>query len=145
MGLDLILIQLMGIVRANFRISGELADLGGIALVDTGSSLSLVEQAAAEKLGLRPTGRSLKLVTLSGEELHCSEALTSFLELEGECLAQERVGICRFPETVIKKLRTMRLHPQVIIGLISLEAAGFAPNPRTGKLEKVGWIALSSR
>ena len=41
-----------------------------------------------------------------------------------------------------KRLKAMNVDPRVIIGVVTLEAAGLTVNPITGKLEKVGWLAL---
>ena len=50
--------------------------------------------------------------------------------------------MCKLPDNVRDKLRAMGADPRVIIGVVTLEAAGFTVNPLTGKLEKVGWLAL---
>ena len=36
----------------------------------------------------------------------------------------------------------MDVSPNVIIGVITLEAAGLTVNPLTGELEKLGWLSL---
>ncbi len=118
--------------------------MGGVALVDTGSPMTVVDRGVAEALGLRPTGRTVKLATLSGVEVLCSEAVAELFEVEGEALAYERAAVCELPGSVREKLSAMGADPSLIIGVITLEAAGFAVNPVTGKLERVGWLALQA-
>ena len=132
----------MGFTRAKFRVSGDRDCIEGIAIVDTGSSLSIIDENIAEKLGLKPTKRTIKLTTLSGEEVMCSEMLTSAFEIESEKLVSERVAVCKLSNNVREKLRVMGVYEGVIIGVVTLETAGFAVNPLTGKIEKVGWLAL---
>ena len=132
----------MGFTRAKFRVSGDRDYIEGTAIVDTGSLLSIIDENIAEKLGLKPTKRIIKLTTLSGEDVTCSEMLTSAFEIEGEKLVSERVAVCELPNNVREKLRVMGVYDGVIIGVVTLETAGFAVNPLTGKIEKVGWLAL---
>ena len=114
----------------------------GIAVVDTGSLMSIVDEGAAGTLGLTPTGRTVELTTLPGEEVLCNEVLVKVFELEDERLVSERVAVCELPDNVKGKLKAMGADPWLIIGVVTLEAAGFTVNPLTGKLEKVGWLAL---
>ena len=132
----------MGFTRAKFRVLGDRDYVEGTAIVDTGSLLSIIDENIAEKLGLKPTKRIIKLTTLSGEDVTCSEMLTSAFEIEGEKLVSERVAVCKLPNNVREKLRAMGVYDGVIIGVVTLETAGFAVNPLTGKIEKVGWLAL---
>lgn len=132
----------MGFTRAKFRVSGDKDCIEGAAIVDTGSSMSIIDEKSAERLGLRRTERTIKLTTLSGEEVACDEMLVNVFEVEGERLVSERVAVCDLPGGVTEKLRAMGAHPHIIIGVVTLEAAGFAVNPLTGKLEKVGWLTL---
>ena len=128
--------------KARFRLSGTKGSLEGLALVDTGSLMCVVDEEAADRLGLKPTGRKLKLTTLSGGEVMCGEMISEFLELEGEKLVSERVAVCSLPGSVKGKLEAMDVSPNVIIGVITLEAAGLTVNPLTGELEKLGWLSL---
>ena len=132
----------LGFAKAAFKISGEKASLEGMAVVDTGSLMSIVDREVEDVLGLKPTGRLLQLTTLSGEEVSCDEMLSREFVLEGEKLASERVAVCKLPENVKEKLRATGADPRIIIGVITLEAAGLRVNPMTGKLEKVGWLTL---
>jgi len=132
----------MGFAKARFKLLGEETSLEGTAVVDTGSLMSIVDRDVADTLGLTCTGRTIKLTTLSGEEVLCDEMLVRVFELENEKLVYERVAVCRLPNNVKHKLRAMGADPRVIIGVVTLEAAGFTVNPLTGRLEKVGWLAL---
>ena len=132
----------MGFARAKFRISGEKASLEGVAVVDTNSLMTVVDKKLVDELGLVPTTRILRLTTLSGEEVLCDEMLSKELMLEDEKLASERVATCELPSNVKEKLKAMNADPCIIIGVVTLEAAGLIVNPLTGKLQKVGWLAL---
>lgn len=128
----------MGFAKARFKVLGDKGSLEGTGIVDTGSLMSVIDEDLADELGLKYTGRSMELTTLSGEEITSTEALISALEVEGERLVSERVAVCRLPNNVKEKLRAMGAHEQVIIGVITLEAAGFTVNPLKGRLEKSG-------
>jgi len=132
----------MGFARARFRIQGASGQVSGEALVDTGALMTVVDEALSSSLGLRPTGRTIRLTTLSGHEVICKEALSELLELEGETLLAERVAVCALPEQVKEKLRELGVHEGILIGTITLEAAGFVVDPVTGRLRRVGWLAL---
>ena len=132
----------LGFVRTNFEIFGEKKSLRGIAVVDTGSLMTILDRSIAESLNLKSTGRSLELTTLSGEKVFCSEMVTSKLIVEGETLVSERVAVCELPTNTKEKLKAMDVDPYLIIGVITLEAAGLKANPVTGKVEKVGWVSL---
>ena len=132
----------MGFAKAKFKLLGEKDSLEGTAIVDTGSLMSIVDKEAADGLGLERTGRFLRLTTLFGEEASCDEMLSKVFEVKGEKLVSERLAVCRLPRDVEERLRAMEASPHVIIGAVTLEAAGFTVNPLTGKLEKVGWLAL---
>jgi len=104
--------------------------------------MSIVDRDVADTLELMRTGRTIKLTTLSCEEVLCDEMLVRVFELEDEKLVYERVAVCRLPNNVKHKLRAMEADLRVIIGVVTLEAAGFTVNPLTRKLEKVGWLTL---
>lgn len=132
----------MGFTRAKFKVSGDKDSIEGVAIVDTGSSMSIIDEKSAKRLGLRHTERTIKLTTLSGEDVVCSEMLVNVLEVEGERLVSERVAVCDLPDKITEKLSALGAHPHPIIGVVTLEAAGFAVNPLTGRLEMVGWLTL---
>lgn len=132
----------MGFAKAKFKVVGDKGSLEGTAIADTGSLMSVIDEILVDKLGLKYTGRALELTTLSGEEITSNEALINAFEVEGERLVSERVAICKLPNNVKEKLRAMGAHEQVIIGVITLEAAGLTVNPLKGRLEKVGWLTL---
>ena len=132
----------MGFAKARFKLLGGETSLEGTAVVDAGSLMSIVDRDVADTLGLTCTGRTIKLTTLSGEKVLCDEMLVRVFELEDEKLVYERVAVCKLPSNVKRKLRAMGADPHVIIGVVTLEAAGFTVNPLTGRLEKVGWLAL---
>ena len=92
--------------KARFRLSGTKGSLEGLALVDTGSLMCVVDEAA-DRLGLKPTGRKLKLTTLPGGEVMCGEMISEFLELEGEKLVSERAAVCSLPGSVKGKLEAI--------------------------------------
>jgi len=136
------LVRFMGFAKAKFNVAGDKGSLEGTAIADTGSLMSVIDEILADKLGLKYTGRTLELTTLSGEEIASNEALINAFEVEGERLISERVATCNLPKNVKEKLRAMGAHEQVIIGVITLEAAGLTVNPLKGRLEKVGWLTL---
>ena len=74
----------VGLARARFKLSGERASLEGITVVDTGSLMSIIDRDVAEVSGLARMGRTVRLTTLSGEEVLCDEMLAKVFELEDE-------------------------------------------------------------
>jgi len=132
----------MGFAKARFRVVGAKSSVSGVAIVDTGSIMSVVDLNIAKAIGLKPTGRVVELATLSGDEVLCDEMLTEVFEIEGKALAIERVAVCKLPSKAREKLRALGAGPNMVIGMVTLEGAGLVINPAMGKLEKVDWLAL---
>ena len=49
----------------------------------------------------------------------------------------ERAAVCALPEQVKEKLREPGVHEGILIGAITLEAAGFVVDPAAGRLRRV--------
>ncbi|MBS7653355.1 hypothetical protein KEJ13_09545 [Candidatus Bathyarchaeota archaeon] len=70
------------------------------------------------------------------------------MKKELNCLeSQHRVNLRRVVlgsgiSNIREKLMVMNVLYQGITGALTLEAAGFVANPKTGRLEKIGWLAV---
>jgi predicted aspartyl protease len=57
------MVESVGFAKAKFRVSGDRDCIEDTAIVDIGSLLSVIDESVAERLGLKPTGRVVKLTT----------------------------------------------------------------------------------
>jgi aspartyl protease family protein len=93
------------------------------ALVDTGTTLTVIPRRLAEELGLRVTGRT-EVETAAGRIM--LERTRVRLELEG----REELVPALISDVIDK----------VLIGVTALEVLGLQVDPLTGRLK--GWTAL---
>jgi predicted aspartyl protease len=87
------------------------------ALVDTGATRTTISRALATQLGLQITGQQLARSAagpVSIDQSYC------FVEFEGR--------------SMVTPVWLSDSYPGVLIGVITLEALGFAVDPGTGKL-----------
>jgi len=69
-------------------------------------------------------------------------AIVDKLRVEDEELPGAHVAVISFPERLRDRLSMLNVDNWVIVGLATLEILGLTPNVKTGKLEKVGALAL---
>ena len=126
----------MTVVRANIGLQGSKEHLEGIALVDTGASVTIIDRDMAEKVGVTLVKRTLTLTTASGHKMEGELAVVDKLIIEGEELPYAHLLILKIPEEVKEMLRSKQLSDWGMIGLTTLELLNLMPDTTTGKLKK---------
>lgn len=126
------------IVRASITIVGIKSSVSGIALVDAGSVLTLLDEEIANVVGVRLLGKRVRLVVGDGHEIVAELGVVKELIIEGESLPEAHVAITKFSEKIRESLKKLGLADWCIVGLSTLEILGLAPNTSSGRLEKVG-------
>ena len=124
------------IVKAKLRLEGLEEHSEGIALVDTGASVTLVDREVADKVGVTPVKRTFTLATASGHKMEGELAVISKLIIEGEELPYAHLLLLEIPEEVKEMLRSKQLSDWAIIGLTTLELLNLVPDTTTRKLKK---------
>ncbi len=114
----------MGLAFVEVEIAGRTYR----ALVDTGfNGEVLVNRRVAEEAGLKPF-RSKERITVDGRRVRVDVAVAT-IKLWGE-----------ETEVFVEVLDELPL--DVLIGVQALERLGYVVNPVTGRLEKVGLLAV---
>ncbi|MHA1593164.1 MAG: aspartyl protease family protein [Candidatus Baldrarchaeia archaeon] len=126
----------MVLVRASVGFEGFKGKISGVALVDTGSALTLLDRSIADRIGTRTIGRRVKIIVADGHEIFADLAIVNKVVVEGEELPGAHVGLMDFPEKLAKRLRELNLSEWCVIGMSTLEILGLFPNTLTGKVEK---------
>ena len=128
----------MVIVRARVVVRGFKGSIEETALVDTGATLTLLDRRAAEDVGVRLTGRKVRVVVADGHEVVGELAVVESIVVEGEELPGAHVLVVDVPRRLVDMLRSFNLSDRCILGASTLEILGLAPNTVTGRVEKVG-------
>jgi len=130
------------LVKAGFRVVGSRGSIEGVALVDTGASLTMLDRGAADSVGVRYVGRRVRAVVADGREVEGELAVVDRLAVEGEELPYAYVAVLDFPAKVREKLREEGLSDCCIIGLTTLELLQLTPDAATGRLRKTSALLL---
>lgn len=132
----------MTMVKASIKIVGSRSSAQGIALVDTGASLTLVDEEVANEVGVRYLGRVVRVVVADGHEVQARLAVVDKLIVEGEELLYAHVAVLRFTEKLRERLRSLGLADWCVIGVTTLELLQLVPDPTTGRLRKSSALLL---
>lgn len=132
----------MALVKARVRAEGPQGTLEGVALVDTGASITLLDERAALEIGVRRTGRIVRLVVANGHELEGELVILNRLIVEDEELPGAHALVVEFPARLMERLRSFGLCDWCIIGLATLELLGLSPDTAEGRVRKVGALFL---
>jgi predicted aspartyl protease len=127
----------MGIVRTRVSLKGMRGSKECIALVDTGTAMTVIDRSLAENVGVTYTGRRRSLVSATGHKLEGEVAIVRELVIEDEVLDYEKVMVVELSGDVRKVLRDIDVDDSVIVGLTTVELAGLMPDTATGRLKKV--------
>lgn len=127
----------MGIVRAKVVLRGSKGSREGAALVDTGAAMTVVDRDVADAVDVMYTGKRRTLMSATGHRLEGEVAIVRELSIEEEVLDYEKVLAVRLSEEVKKALRKLDVDDSIIIGITTIELAGFIPDTNTGKLRKI--------
>ena len=126
----------MTIVKARLRVEGSRGYSEGIALVDTGASVTIIDRDVADKVDVTYVKRTLTLTTASGHKMDGELAVINKLIIEGEELPYAHLLILKIPREVKEMLKSKELGDWGIIGLTTLELLNLTPDTTTGKLKK---------
>jgi predicted aspartyl protease len=132
------------LVKADVSLVGPKGNVSGTALVDTGASITLLDEEAADRIGARLVGRCTRLVVADGHEVSGELAIVDKLIIEGEELPGAHVVVLRFPSEIKERLKAHGLSDWCIVGLSALEILGLAANVAKGRVEKVGSFLLTA-
>lgn len=127
----------MGTVRARVVVTGSKGSREGTALVDTGAVMTVVDRDVADAVGVVYTGRRRALISATGHRLEGEVAVVRELIVEGEVLDYEKVLAVRLNEEVKKALRSLDVDDSIIVGVTTIELAGFIPDTATGRLRRI--------
>jgi predicted aspartyl protease len=127
----------MVIVRTKVSLKGMRGSKDCIALVDTGTAMTVIDRSLAENVGVTYTGRRRSLVSATGHKLEGEVAIVRELVIEDEVLDYEKVMVVELSGDVRKVLRDIDVDDSVIVGLTTVELAGLMPDTATGRLKKV--------
>ena len=127
----------MGIVRARVVVMGSKGSREGTALVDAGAAMTVVDRDFADAVGVVYTGRRRALVSATGHRLEGEVAVVRELIVEGEVLDYEKVLAVRLDEEVKRALRSLDVDDSIIVGVTTIELAGFIPDTATGRLRRI--------
>ena len=130
------------LVKASIEAIGYRGSRKGLAIVDTGSSLTLLDEIVAGDICVRMTGREPSLTVANGHEVKGLLAMVDKLRVEDEELPEAHVAVISFSKRLRDRLSMLNVDNWAIVGLATLEILGLTPNVKTGKLEKVGVLAL---
>ncbi len=127
-------------VRARVKIHSEVKEFEDVALVNTRAAGIIIDEALAMELGLRGFGKA-KVVTL-GTAVECYFADVKNVIIEDVEIGPRRLVVCKFPDEVEGKLKSLGFSKEMILGISAIEDAGYFPNTVKGTLERVGYLAL---
>jgi len=132
----------MAIVRAKTIIRGFRGFVEEVALVDTGSTYTLIDRALTEEVGVRFLDKKMRVIVADGHEVAGDLAIIDEITVEGEALPFAHALIIDFPAELAKRLEDLGLSRQVILGLLTIEALGLVPDTVMGRLRKVGALLI---
>lgn len=127
----------LGVVKANITLKGSRESTACVALVDTGAAMSVVDRELADHVGVTYTGRKRALTSATGHRLEGEIAMVREMLVEGEVLDYATFIAVSFSEEVREALRKLDISDPIILGLTTVELAGFLPDTSTGKLRKI--------
>ena len=122
----------MGVARA--WVVGEKGHFECLALVDSGSWHTIVDEGLANGVGIRYTGLEAVLTSFSGHRVVCREAIVNAVAVEGKQAPFELVAVCRIAPEVKELLKKHGACEEVVIGVHTLERLGLAVDPATHRL-----------
>jgi predicted aspartyl protease len=104
--------------------------------VDTGAAMTVVDGEVADAVGVMYTGRRM-LISTAVHRLEGEVAIVRELNIEEEVLDYEKVLAVKLAEEVKKTLRELDVDDSIILGITTIELAGFIPDTTTGRLRKI--------
>jgi predicted aspartyl protease len=124
-------------VKAKVIIRGSKGSAELTALVDAGSSMTVVDRGLAEAIGVEYTDRERVIVTASGQEIVSKVAIVKELIVEDGPLKFERVLVMDFSENVKEGLKNLGVSDSMVLGMATPE-----PDTTTSKLRRVKLLLI---
>ena len=132
-----ILCGTLGVVRSRVVLRGSKGSKECVALVDTGAAMAVIDRESAEAIGVSYMGRKRSLTSATGHKLEGEIAIVRELVVEDEILDYEKILSVNISKEVKEILRKLGVDDSIILGLTTIELAGFMPDTSTSKLKKV--------
>jgi len=129
-------------VKAKAIIRGSKGSTELTALVDAGSSMTVVDRGLAEAIGVEYTDRERVIVTASGQKIVGKVAIVKELIVEDGPLKFERVLVMDFSENVEEGLKNLGVSDSMVLGMATPEPADFIPDTTTDKLRRVKLLLI---
>jgi predicted aspartyl protease len=129
-------------VKAKVVIRGSKGSAELTALIDAGSSMTVVDRGLAEAIGVEYTDRERVSVTASEQEIVSKVAIVKELTVENGPLKFERVLVMDFSENVKEGLKNLGVSDSMVLGMATPESAGFIPDTTTDKLRRVKLLLI---
>ena len=107
----------MGHVRQEVELTAEKSTRVRM-LVDTGATFSVIPEALAHAIGVKPRGRPYAVTLADGRRVKCASALVDY-----------RIGKREAPGVIL-----IGDVAEPLLGVETLEALGLAVDPRKGRL-----------
>ena len=107
----------MGHVRQQVELTGE-KPVKVRMLVDTGATFSIIPEALAEAIGIKPRGRPYKVTLADGRRVKCASGILNY-----------RIGKREAPGVIL-----IGDVAEPLLGVETLEALGLAVDPRRERL-----------
>ena len=104
--------------------------------MDACSSLTLLDAAVAAEVGVKLTGRIIKLMVADGHEIVGGPGIVEKLAVECE-EPPGHVAAAKLPLKLKGRLQALGLAEWCVFGFSTLEILGFEPSTAKGKEEKV--------
>lgn len=126
----------MGYAKAKIKLKTQSKEIEEYALVDSGSSFTIIDKEFAKQLNIKYTGRKIPITSISGNVIFCNEGILDSIIIEDELIIQEVVDICRIPENVKELLKRIEVLETIVIGLHTIERIGYVIDTVTHRLIK---------
>ena len=127
-------------ILAKVRVQGTQNSIEIVALVDTGASLSIIDESLANYIGVEFPKKEKAYVKGICCEVEGLLGTIKILEVEGRYVGSSIVIVTRLSDEVKKTLRKLGASDSFILGLKNL--IGFTIDETQRKLKWVGYIAF---
>ena len=104
-----------------------------VALVDAGAMMTVVDEGLTESIGATYTERR-SLTSATGHKLEGEVGVAREMTVEDEASGYEKVLVVKLGGEVLRKLNVSE---PIILGITTIELAGFTPDASTGRLRRV--------
>jgi len=105
----------MAIVKARTLLRGFRGFVEEIALVDTGSTYTLIDRSLAEEIDVKVVDKKMKLVVADGHEVIGNLGVVNEIVIEDEALPYAHVVIVEIPKRLTERLKGLGLSGRVIV------------------------------